>query len=937
MMVAPKVAAPMQMPASSERSHFRSAKATLAILGFTILLIFGSAWYAMLSDVRLGGLAETIEIELTGLPKTAIDSAEVSFFEPGSENVNKRSGKEWLAVRELGEFRWSVRGQWARAIHLTLKADLASAVKSIEIRFNGQKISIPGTELGKSLPRVTPHPFLTNDRSRQVDRFNLKFPNSEWKGDGEPILNWPRNETAILRTLPYLCVPVTLVAILMALGRKKAHWVALGAVQPMVNLKPVDINRRWFWVGMILAASGIATVYLHEPYPFTQDDNFSQFLPVVKRSAKYFFTGHFPTWNPFQLLGAPTTSVGIYILTYPPTYLSYWLAANVLRDANLTIEVFSWLHLAAGYIATYRLLLAVGARNSLALAGTLSFLLSGFFLIAGRSQFTFVPLAVYVPLLLLFLVQLAVNLPGTVKPWRWALACGLTIGALFHAGHAQMWVYTLMFFALSALLLWMGRQLDLWRILWLANACVLGVAFALPLLLVQLQETRTTDPGGYGPGIQMLNLMFPLGSLNRDPLLLGGAYGGHLYYSGSTFALISLAGICCVCSVLLTQRQPTGWLRTSMGGNPWLWVTAIAILFGLGNQGLLWYGMSQLPLFDKFRWPIKFIPFITLFGIMASVVLVERLAKQDWERFRLLVRCIPALTLLLLAVHLPFTRNAWFSFADRPYPQVDGMVRSIIMGDSPPQRLLTNYYYSARSVQPEFFQTQALNFATESGMYAVGGYDRFVMVSDENLAAIQKLMEKPREAAAAYGVKWVLWSEFSARPALGPDPLTWNFEVPLPREKQLLLALSAEGKPVAKQSWGEVYELRDMDPLAFATDSVGNKYSRQVTFDMSGASITASGKSMGEASANASTLTLNVLRRPWLKAYSGTQEIRTFADTWGRLVIPVPNNGSSIRVSYEPPFDRAGLYAFLGSLASLAIGFLLRPKLLTQQLEVHHI
>src|SRR5262249_26975847 len=111
----------------------------------------------------------------------------------------------------------------------------------------------------------------------------------------------------------------------------------------------------WFVAGFAVLALVGVVLELRQPHYFNQDDNFAQFGPGIIYGCRALAGGVFPSWNPQQMLGAPLAELGVYSLTYPPTYLSYFLATYVLRDEWAFMDVFCCLHLAAGYWGTWRL------------------------------------------------------------------------------------------------------------------------------------------------------------------------------------------------------------------------------------------------------------------------------------------------------------------------------------------------------------------------------------------------------------------------------------------------------------------------------------------------------------------------------------------------------------------------------------------------------
>src|SRR5262249_44391020 len=311
----------------------------------------------------------------------------------------------------------------------------------------------------------------------------------------------------------------------------RRHRDAAATIEPLVHQEPAA---RWLAAGSAIFIAAVAIARSNEPYAFTQDDNLSQFLPVIVRSADALFRGQFPVWNPHQLLGAPTATVGTYMLTYPPTYLSYWIAHRVFGDPYLTLEVFIILHLAAGYFITFWLLRRFGLRPSLAAAGALTFALSAFLLMAGRSQATFVPVAVWLPLLAACVLALEQGAPG----WKWALATGAVIGFYFHAGHVQDWGYALLFAAAAGGLLGLGGRIAWSRGLWSIPAFCFGIALSAPLLFLQIVEAGGRHFGNSGTGMSLLGMVIPLGPWVQDlrQPVSQGVGSGQMSYLGTTFA-----------------------------------------------------------------------------------------------------------------------------------------------------------------------------------------------------------------------------------------------------------------------------------------------------------------------------------------------------------------------------------------------------------------
>ncbi|MGH9638243.1 MAG: hypothetical protein ACRD72_25695, partial [Candidatus Angelobacter sp.] len=153
-------------------------------------------------------------------------------------------------------------------------------------------------------------------------------------------------------------------------------------------LGPIKRHRsdwRWFGIGLAAVALSLSFIESTNHYFFVQDDNLSQFMPVMMQGGESLLNGIFPVWNPYQYLGMPTCTVGTYALTYPPTYVSYAIADRILHAPLCFLEVFAALHLLGGYAVMYALARRLNVRPFISMLAGVSFALNGYFLIVGRS------------------------------------------------------------------------------------------------------------------------------------------------------------------------------------------------------------------------------------------------------------------------------------------------------------------------------------------------------------------------------------------------------------------------------------------------------------------------------------------------------------------------------------------------------------------------
>jgi hypothetical protein len=584
------------------------------------------------------------------------------------------------------------------------------------------------------------------------------------------------------------------------------------------------------------------------------------------------------------------------MLTYPPTYLCYWLADRIFGDPYLTIELFIILHLAAGYFVTFWVLRRFGLRPSLSAAGSLSFTLCAFFLIAGRSQATFVPGAVWLPLI----VGSVLTLERGPVGWKWALGTGAVVGIYYHAGHAQFWVYSLMFFAAAVGLLLVSGRIPWRRALWCVPALSFGLALAAPLLIPQMAELKGRHFGAGGTGVNLLGMLIPLGRWAPDirQPLSQQEWGGETPYFGTTFAVAGFAALAYYFYLLVLCKLKPPELRARLGDARWLLLMLLATLMALGPDGILWPLMSNIPPFHDFRWPNKLLPFVALFACVGGGMELERwCSRRPSSR----AQWLAAATMALVALNAWWAQACWYHFGDRPYPKLNTSYAALILprNGADDGRILTRPQWEARSPAQGFFRTQALNFPTVTGALSLGGYDTFIEASKENRRLLRHLYSDPVATAQSYGVRWVIWDKLNSETAFSPNPLVAEFEMVSILERRALLSTIQHSSPALLTDNDQVYRLASPDPLAFIDGA--DKKSLPVHFNMEGAVVDTASVPTG------SSVVVNVLSRPWTKAFADGSPAPSKADGWGRVVVPLTNTTHTLEVLYCPPWGMSCL------------------------------
>jgi hypothetical protein len=618
--------------------------------------------------------------------------------------------------------------------------------------------------------------------------------------------------------------------------------------------------------------------------------------------------GVFPTYNPYQLLGAPTASAGVYALSYPGTWLSCAIAGALLDDPGATIEVFALVHLGPGFAAAFWAGRSLGVRPSLASAAALSFALCGFFLIAGRSWYYMLPVAAWAPLLVVALEKLRRGEVGV----RWTLLTGLVIGVFFHAGNVQMWSYTVVFLALALCLLWYAGEIGFEKVLWSAAALMVGVAIAAPLLVPQWQfaaglERGGGQGGGVVGGLLAMVLPYPLAQAGHpnESGNLDVEYMGHFYYAGTVVIGAGFAAVLALLAIALANQTP----RPVLARNVWLICGAVALVLALGNRMPLWGLMSHVPPFTKFNQPFKFLVFAILFLSLGGALFLENLLRrgQRWARYGPVVAVV---TGLLMLGHTGLARPSFYTYAEAPYPPLPLEVAEILgAGTGAPGGRVVSIS-PLRTVAPGYVATLQHNFATLFGVPSIDGYDPLVRATEAYRAADQRLWRNPVESLREYGVRWVLHYDPRVITVFN-ESASFSGELLYDAQRFLLEALSKQGVVRLERDGVTLSELPGARPLAFAAAAPEAPLPLRIVGDSFVVELPEGPRDR--------EVVLNFLWRPGIEVRANGRAVASAADEWGRIRAMVPQGAGTLTARYAPSWGRGLRLAYLLALAAVMV------------------
>ncbi|MBX9670592.1 MAG: hypothetical protein K2X93_23520 [Candidatus Obscuribacterales bacterium] len=814
-----------------------------------------------------------------------------SGLEPADlDNVSLR----WLKVQKFsglshphrikGTNRYELLAYTTGKLQITVADKLLSKLRSIELRLPGRRIEI--------------------DPSHATDEVSIQ------SSDGKTIYQFNRPllaPTSILFDQLGLWVSIAVLFFITAflLKRQKVcrvvSYALLGAAHRQTRHPLI-----WLMSGLIVMAIALGLLEIRQPLYFVQDDNYVQFLPVVLNGCKSALQGIAPLYNPFQLLGAPTATVGCYAFTYPLTIASY-AAASALGQPTWLFELFAMFHLLSAYAIVFFLLSSYRVRGSLCMCGALSYALSGFFLIAGRSWYYMLPVAAWAPLLVVYterLVRRRISI-------EWVMLGGIALGTFFHAGNAQMWFYTILLCGISVSAAVLSKTVSIAKLKPVIPTMLIGLGICFPLLYLQFLETRDAwrhhDPGDIA-GVSFLHMLLPLGRWTSQPM--PQQFPFEACHFGILFGAPVIAALLVILVRCTAHKNGPHMFLAIVKNNIWLLSFVVATLLACGSEGVLWELVSWMPVLNKFTQSAKLLAFVALFGIILSSVMVERVC--------LLLRARGSTDLLIsgscligLLFHLSQCNSAFYSYADAPsYPTLSDDLRKHFQIDPTDINKTGRILAIApdRNAGRGYVESFTHNFPTLYNVLSMTGMDLLVATNPQTIKVFERTLNDPESVAKRFGVRWIVVHKSVVEPTFGEVPWTWRYEGLDYFQRKVGSALLPRCDKVADLETVTIYRYPQAQPLAF----VEGKEQHSVP-----ARVNASGFDLDVAAVHQNEqIVLGFLARPWLKAFADGIAVEIRKDEFERIRIRLPRKAKNLSIVYQPPVE----LGFAGGLFLLLLG-----------------
>lgn len=640
-----------------------------------------------------------------------------------------------------------------------------------------------------------------------------------------------------------------------------------------------------------LLAATLAALEGMDPYYFTQDDNFSQFLPYIAYSCEVLAQGAWPDFNPYQFAGAPVASIGTYAVSYLGTWASCAAAAALGRPMAI-LEVFAVLHLLAAFPAAYLFGRKAGLERAGAAAVALSFVLCGYFLIAGRSWYYMLPVALWLPLLL----RSALTLEEARRPLSWTVAAGLVIGLFFHAGNTQMWVYAVALWGLLLLWRWGMGRLDLRRMVVAGCGLGLGIGIALPQLLPQFAHAaQIKRVGGIGPALwgQIPALFLPFGPLGASTPNGYGADVPQLYYGGSLHTMVGFA-VALMAIGLWCRRPLSGALRLEAG---WPVLGLLAMLVAMGHPATLWPMLAHLPGFKYFNVPLKLVPVLLLLFNLGGALAAQRCFSKG------VAAGLAGVAMALTVANALTARDSLYTYGADPYPALPPELRRLAgAGDGLGARVAAVVPYRTPLASLPFALGQ--NYPTAYRIPGFGGYDPLVEDTADNRALYLPMKYDDGTLLRAFGVRWLTSLTTFPEPDPAPGPGTQRIFAARWPSANLVV-----GEPAMRSGDVAVYDLGPAAPTAFLA---GDERALPARLEAGRVVVTLPPRDAP------STVVLNFLHRSRLRVTGDGTVLATERDPFGRVAVAVPPGTQRLEMSYDGGWGKGLLFGALLSAACLA-------------------
>jgi hypothetical protein len=409
-----------------------------------------------------------------------------------------------------------------------------------------------------------------------------------------------------------------------------------------------------FWVAVALFT--LATLLFFRAQLFGQayfwEDFIEYVYPAQSFAARMLQSGTIPFWNPYTFSGLPFAADVAVGLWYPPNMMLALFVSDG-RLSVLAVECLIIAHVWLAQVTMYGLVRSYGVSNLGSAIAALSYGFSGIVVCH-----TFHPMMVahyaWFPLAFM-LFRRALEQKG-IAAVRSSLLAGMVLGVMMLSGHPQTTLYLLLWLLLYTL--WHVGN-GLYEHIPASALLRSGALAALPVLIgagifaIQLLHSQefssvsernllTVEKASIGSlqFKQLLTAFAPKLFGASDAASSTGAAGAvpFVLEGSEYYAFWETAFYCGVVALMLGLVGMVHTFRSCEHGRLGMFVlltSLFAVLFALGNNGVVFPAMFQLPLFDRFRVPSRIVCYLTIGFTLLAGVGFDALAGASPKRWRI--------------------------------------------------------------------------------------------------------------------------------------------------------------------------------------------------------------------------------------------------------------------------------------------------------------
>lgn len=408
-----------------------------------------------------------------------------------------------------------------------------------------------------------------------------------------------------------------------------------------------ELRKRAGWALPILALFLLTLLFFYDilkgDYLFVERD-----LAVFSIPPKYFWVesmrnGEFPLWNPYNLFGQPFFATLQPAILYPPNIIFLILPFSIAFNWSIILHIF------LGGVFVYALLRDMDANEWASFIGALSFMLGGYLISVHDLLPTFISV-IWTPVIILFFRR-AVR-EGGIKN---AVLTGLLLSISFLGGGVEAVLGCLI--ALSVMAAFSpvigGKG-------YLKSAMSLAIAVFILFGLTAVQIIPFLELGRYsirGGGISYKEAtIWSLAPWDVISFFITDPYGYRQnlekYWANQNWLKTLYTGF--LPFILAAFYFIKGRRERLL----WAGIVFISFFFALGGYNPLhYYVYSYVPVFNKLRYPVKFLYIAILaLSITAGLGMHMLMEKKDDKKNSYFVNAVfisafaSAILLIILAI-----------------------------------------------------------------------------------------------------------------------------------------------------------------------------------------------------------------------------------------------------------------------------------------------